>query len=648
VASSAPQSGRTWALGEQQWQRENSPRDTRGEDPALRRGLRRSRRRAPCLPVEPTPLPAAPSAVELLALLTRVRSVRVALGELDAQRLYDLRAFKSCWAELAYLHRLAAGGRHGGTVVTSMRQLVAGVAPLHPSWKLTGDRFADRDSHHSAVRRRLSTLTAAQLLRWRVGLDEDLEERRTELELLPVPEVREEELLVAAAKLRAWEARYGRSLNTPSPIQIPNVKRHARPLTAAERQRRGRDRARHTARARRAPHGSQTITAPPFGAPPTSENSQQEHLRTRPPLRSAYTSRTRETEIRSNGTARQPEPEKAALRNTGSGVAEQPGDWREQIVERVAARRALVELRERQATQRAFELASWTLDRHWPVGRLREAWVVARHGAGEAALHGGRAAGPVVRETPPPQMVRRPGRDDYLTLRRAVARYERNRAAKPDGFPAGGLAALLHLGVLARDAQDQSGPMYLAYAIGALDQLSRRMRALATADSAGRKARQAARATQRRSASATSGPLAFRRGGWPAWVVLDSDGLPQVRVNERFEDALVTREPGPPSSKIAREVLRDALLVRHGSLPPELDGRALMAARERGELAPAQHRGAADPLVSELAELTGMSPRALAAFTAVQLQAMLDRARAMRRREAQRRRGEPNEGPSGD
>jgi len=637
VASSAPQSGRTWALGEQQWQRENSPRDTRGEDPALRRGLRRSRRRAPCPPVAPTPLPAPPSAVELLALLTRVRSVRVALGELDAQRLYDLRAFKSCWAELAYLHRLAAGGRHGGTIVTSMRQLVSGVAPLHPSWKLTGDRFADRDIHHSAVRRRLSTLTAAQLLRWRVGLDEDLEERRTELELLPVPEIREEELLIAAAKLRAWEARYGRSLNTPSPIQIPNVKRQARPLTAAERQRRGRDRARHTARARRGPAGSQTITAPPFGAPPTSENNQQEHHRTRPTLRSAYTSRTRETESRSNGTARQSQPEKAALRDSGSGVAEQPGDWREQIVERVVARRAAVELREHQATQRALELASWTLDRHWPVGRLREAWVVARHGAGEAALHGGRAAGRIVREAPPPEMVRRPGRDDYLTLRRAVARYERNRAAKPDGFPAGGLAALLHLGVLARDAQDQSGPMYLAYAIGALDQLSRRMRALATADNAGRKARQAARATQRRSASGgASGPLSFRRGGWPAWVVLDSDGLPQLRLNERFEDALVTREPGPPSSKIAREVIRDALLLHHGSLPAELDGRALMAARERGELAAAQHRGASDPLVSELAELTGMAPRALAAFTAVQLQAMLDRARAMRRREAQR------------
>ncbi len=577
-----------------------------------------------------------------------MRSVKVAIGELDQARLYDLRAFKSCWAELAYLHRLAAGGRYGGTIATSMRQLVSGVAPLHPAWKLSGDRFADRDNHHSAVRRRLSTLAAAQLLRWRVGLDEDLEERRTELELLPVPEIREEELHIAAAKLRAWEARYGRSLNTLSPIQIPNVKRSAAPLSAVERQRRGRDRARHSARARRGLRASQTITAPPYGTPPTSENSHQEHLQNPTPLRSACTPRTRDTEPRSNDTPRQPQPERAALREPGSSAGEQLADWREQIVERVTARRDAIELRERQATQRALELASWTLERHWPVGRLREAWVVARHGASEAAVHGGRAAGRIVRETPPPQMARRAARDDYLTLRRAVARYERNRAAAPDGFPAGGLAALLHLGVLARDAQDQSGPMYLAYAIGALDQLSRRMRALATADSAGRRARQVAAATRRRSPGATGGPLGFRAGGWPAWVALDSDGLPQLRLNERFEDTLVTRQPGPPSSTTAREVLRDALLVRHGSLPPELDGRALMAARERGELPAAQYRGAADPLVSELAELTGLTPRALAAFTAVQLQAMLDRARAMRRREAQRRHGEPNEASGSD
>jgi len=153
-------------------------------DPARSRGLRRQRHRGLCPPVSPTPLPAAPTAVELLALLTRVRSVRVATGELGPTRLYDLRAWKTSWAELAYLRRLAGGGRHGGTVVTSMRQLVSGIAALHPSWKLTGDPGQDRDAHHQSVRRRLSGLAGAGLLQWRVGVDEDLEERRTELVLL--------------------------------------------------------------------------------------------------------------------------------------------------------------------------------------------------------------------------------------------------------------------------------------------------------------------------------------------------------------------------------------------------------------------------------------------------------------------------------
>ena len=120
--------------------------------------------------------------------------------------------FKSCLAELAYLRRLAAAGRAGGTVVTSMRQLVAGLAELHPNWTMTGgDGFEDRDRHHSAVRRRLTALQAMGLLRWRVGHDLDGEERRTELELRPAPEVSAEELQAAAP---SWSA--GRPSTAPS------------------------------------------------------------------------------------------------------------------------------------------------------------------------------------------------------------------------------------------------------------------------------------------------------------------------------------------------------------------------------------------------------------------------------------------------
>ena len=54
--------------------------------------------------------------------------------------------------------------------------------------------FEDRDRHHRAVRRRLDALQAMGLLRWRIGTDLDGEERRTELELRPAPELSAEEL----------------------------------------------------------------------------------------------------------------------------------------------------------------------------------------------------------------------------------------------------------------------------------------------------------------------------------------------------------------------------------------------------------------------------------------------------------------------
>ncbi len=187
----------------------------------------------------------------LLALLTRVRAGRVGAGELSPGRVHDVRAFKCCLAELAYLRRLAAGGRHGGTVVTSMRQLVAGLAALHPAWRITGEGFDDRDRHHRAVRRRLRDLQAMGLLRWRIGTDLDGEERRTELELLTAPELSADELKAAVGQLQRWQARHGASLCTGSGTEIPDATRHARPLSASECQRRGVRHAREKAAARR-------------------------------------------------------------------------------------------------------------------------------------------------------------------------------------------------------------------------------------------------------------------------------------------------------------------------------------------------------------------------------------------------------------
>ena len=156
--------------------------------------------------------------------------------------------------------------------MTSMRQLVAGLAPLHPAWRIDGgEGWEDRDRHHRAVRRRLDALQAMGLLRWRIGTDLDGEERRTELELRPPPDVSAEEAQAAAGRLERWQARYGSALNTGSRTGIRNAAGHGRPLSASERQRRGCRHVRAAAASRRC-DGSQSNSAPPLGAPATPEN----------------------------------------------------------------------------------------------------------------------------------------------------------------------------------------------------------------------------------------------------------------------------------------------------------------------------------------------------------------------------------------
>ena len=210
-------------------------------------------------------------------MLTRARSTRIASGELSwtglpLSRLYDLRAFKSAWAEYAYIYRLAAAGPFGGTAVTSMPQLVRGLGRYcHPSWQLTDDPFADRDRYHSAVRRRLRDLQAMGLLDWRIGIDDLGEERRTELVLRPVPELLPAELEAAAAQLAKWEHKRGAMLNTGSTTGVRDTPAIAAPLQPAERAARAIAKAkqRSAAASRRMPTNN---CAPHFVAPATPEN----------------------------------------------------------------------------------------------------------------------------------------------------------------------------------------------------------------------------------------------------------------------------------------------------------------------------------------------------------------------------------------
>jgi hypothetical protein len=263
------------------------------------------------------------------------------------------------------------------------------------------------------------------------------------------------------------------------------------------------------------------------------------------------------------------------------------------LSERVAARAALrapvLEVIAAQAAGRAVQVAGWGLGRGWAVGRVREAWVVWRYGAWSAAEHGAAMAGPLQAEDPE-------------RLRRAVARYERHAVARPVGFPATGLGALAQIARVA-DEQD-ARPQTLHYAIRALDQLSRRMRASATADDPARREQQAARLRRRLAAhkvdSANAGTpgVVFRTGpgGWPAWVALDDAGEPllvdgELQLTER---AGILGVPGREDQPYL-QTLRDAHLLK-GLWPPiDVDGRATMAQGDDRDLQDGRRRARPGP-----------------------------------------------------
>ena len=270
------------------------------------------------------------------------------------------------------------------------------------------------------------------------------------------------------------------------------------------------------------------------------------------------------------------------------------------VREREAQRAPVLAAIAARAAARGAEVAGWTLERSWPFSRLREAWVVARWGRAAAADAGPSAAGPLYP-------------DDYARLRRAVARYERHQAARPEGYPPGGLDVLLHLGALAGAGELPGGPRTLRYAVGALDQLSRRMRALATADSPEYRERAVGRA-ERRHESRRALPFSFR-AAWPPWLVLDEHGQPTFDRHGLLRIDLDARFVPPAGSDTYRMVVRDAYLLAGRLLPVGVDGRKQMAMRHARQLPCAERRPRLTDEQRELAELahlTGESIQLLA------------------------------------
>jgi len=567
-------------------------------NPARARGLKRAReKRAPCEPAAWTPLPDPVDAVHLLALLTRVRADRVTAGELSPERLYDVRAFKSAYAELGYLRTLVRR-QTGGTVVTSMPQLVAGLARLHPAWKIEGDKFIDRDRHHSAVRRRLRDLHAMGLLSWRVGVDVDGEDARTELELRPAAVVTDDELAAAAAQLERWQARYGHALNTGSTTGIRNAAAHGRPLSASERQRRAIARRRARAHSRRERSTTNTgphcvASASPKNAYSTTNLVDTDHLcglRTRAPVNGDAMPAL----ISSQPPAAPKHSKTASLKTEAQPFAlEPPALDIDAILKRVAKREAerqpVLDVIAEQAAQRATEVLSWRSDRGWPIRRIREAWIVWRHGPMHLAEHGDAAAGPLQD-------------DDPERLRRAATRYERHVDARPDGFPDTALAALAAIAQIAA-ARDMR-PVTLHYAIRLLDQLSRRMRASATVADPKRRQRQAKRARARRDRLAIVTPdmhqsaTTWLAEPWPFWAARDNDGEPILIDGELKLDSIYGSFAPKRSDPEYQRTLRDAQLLA-GWHP--IDGRAQMAASDASRGGLTRRRAKPGPYQLELA-----------------------------------------------
>jgi hypothetical protein len=528
-----------------------------------------------------------------LALLIRVRQALVDAERIKPSRLHDLRPYKDVVAEYAYLRRLAAVGSTGGTIVTSMPKLVKGLSRLHPAWKMDGDKFADRDRHHRSVRRRLRDLEAMGLLRWTAGLDVNGEEARTELQLLPAPPVSAQELTAAAAQMLRWKRRYGSALNTGSRTGIRDALRRGRPLTASERQRRGIAHSR--ARAQSRGGASTTNSHPHFEAPATPENSSSTNQPTADDCRcSSDQARARqwcrdaapESEIAS--APRMQAPETASLTDErpdavmASFEATRAARFARFEALR-AARQPVFDVIAMQSHRRAAEVASWGLDRGWPRQRVREAFAVWRYGAMHVAEHSWDAAGAL-------------SADDIARLQRAVTRYERYAVARPSGYPAGGLAALEEIAATA--AERNAKPYRLHYAIRALDQLSRRMRASDTVDDDDRLTRRSRRAQRRALPGDERRPahkdeLRFhfrvpRLAGhrWPAWVDVDAAGEPRLVDGDLVVRDAFKARPGyerqpwvapTRSSEQYRDVLRDVYLLR-GLWPPiDADGRSAMA-----------------------------------------------------------------------
>jgi hypothetical protein len=492
--------------------------------------------------------------------------------------------FKRIYCTYRHVQRLARvdGGRRGAVVVTSMPQLVRGLA-AGLDWECSEDRFADRDRHHTSVRRWLDALQAAGLIRWRAAENDEGELCRTEITLLPVPELDAHELAAAEARWEVWRRRYGPSLKTAAQRCLGDVFARVRPPAPAQWRGLARRRGRAIQAAR---ERISTVLAPPSGALPNGREN---------PLHSAHTKNRARTlaagtgarasrgatgtsdgamqrAIASPGSEKRETPgtEEAAVNSarTPQGHATAGGDPRAEaasprrplpsgpaasdplldraaIATRVAARTTASAWRRmhvaRQARKRARELLTATPGARHGLARLREAWVVWRFGteiranftspasgAERVGDHGHADAGP-----------RTAGQLERA--RSAIGNYERHAECRPAGWPVSGAGALCALAAQRR-ADTLDGD------IARLACLARAMHATARDRDSGRLERLRRRA-QRRMAVVRQArlPFSYLRPEGPRVETAE-----QRRQRVRDELLLAAHDPGSwPNSALA-------------------------------------------------------------------------------------------------
>ena len=177
----------------------------------------------------------------------------------------------------------------------------------------------------------------------------------------------------------------------------------------------------------------------------------------------------------------------------------------------------------------------------------------------------------------------------------------------PDGYPARrARGAAAHRCARRRRRSWPNAPRTLRYAIGALDQLSRRMRALATADSAHATRPPPAARERRRDPAARAHKLEFRTPGWPAWILTPGHDEPRFDRGMLVLDERNVALAPAPSTSAYRTTIRDAYLLAGQPLPLDVDGRRQMALRHQRQLEPAQRPER--PAIDELAAARARAP----------------------------------------